>query len=58
MYANEDSSNSYLLTFAKQNKYICKNINPFSQNMHINQNLSPPFCQSSTKGLKTKQIKT
>ena len=29
-------------------------------NMHINSNSSPPFCQSSTKGLKTKQnlIKT
>ena len=23
--------------------------------MHINSNSSPPFCQSSTKGLKTKQ---
>ena len=26
--------------------------------MHINSNSSPPFCQSSTMGLKTKQIKT
>ena len=26
--------------------------------MHINSNSSPPFCQSSTKGLKTKLIKT
>ena len=26
-------------------------------NMHINSNSSPPFCQSSTKGLKIKQNK-
>ena len=51
MYANEDSSNSYLLTFAKQNKHICININLFAKDMHINsQILLPLFVTHQQRG--------
>ena len=46
-----------LIPIFELNKNI-KNIKHAYTNMHINSNSSPPFCQSSTKGLKTKLIKT
>ena len=37
---------------------IPNELNKNIKHAYINSNSSPPFCQSSTKGLKTKQIKT
>jgi len=56
-HATSINQNLFLL-FAIQ-KHICINnkedkyFSPLSnENMHINSNTSPPFCQSSTKGSK------